>query len=88
MCCGKAVRLKGRLRAEPFGGLIFCMDPLRILMLNPTAYEMALGLRQGEASEAIAKRLARQYAVSPTSVADDVREFLTFLQSQSVLEWE
>lgn len=78
--------LKGKLRSESFGGLIFCMEPLRILAINQIAYEIAAKLNGLTTIRKISSKLAERYSYPELAVQRDVEGFLSFLAHEGLLE--
>jgi hypothetical protein len=77
--------LKARVRPESFGGLIFSIDPICILMVNPTGYRIAQLLTQAIAPSDIVTMLADRFHVEPSMVQKDVEAFLAVLDRQGLL---
>ncbi|MBB4316202.1 PqqD family protein [Roseospira marina] len=74
------------MRPEAFGGLLFCVEPVRILTLNPTAYRIAALLAEGHAPATIVAALAETFRQPLAVIATDVEAFLATLAAQDLLD--
>lgn len=81
-------RLKGRVRPEAFGGLLFCVDPMRILTLNPSGYRIAKMLEAGCDVDTMAAVFADEFRAPRQAMAADIRAFVAMLDEQELLDWQ
>jgi len=79
---------KGKIRREPFGGLIFCISPNTIITLNHTGYCIARMLDGSRQIDQIAAYLHDVYIVSLETALRDIRQMVQMLDSASLIDWK
>lgn len=80
-------RLRGRIRAEDFGGLLFCVEPMRILAFNATGHRLACLIDGVRNAQKIAADFAEELTVASGMVQGDVDAFLRQLDGEGLLDW-
>lgn len=69
------------LRVEEDGNGVLIVNAATILHLNQTATEYAYHLVKGDSSEAVAKKIASRYKVSPEQASIDYTDFVDRIQT-------
>lgn len=67
-------RYRLHLRVEPGGGGVLVINASRILHLNPTATELALGLIREETEDQVVQRIRSRYRVDEATARRDFQE--------------
>lgn len=78
-------RLCGSVRPEKFGGLLFCVEPMRILAFNHSGYQLACLIDGRRKFDEIAVEFAKRLVLPLTTVQSDVDAFLGLLDSEGLL---